>query len=118
MSRLGMPQRPNPPTATEAPSGMSATASAAELTTLSTANDPSARNLGPDAGPLADRLVGLASLEARGGGGRRRAARAGYHDGLGPGVVGAHHQLHHLTEAVDLLGGRAGRRGEGPRRLV
>ena len=35
MSTEGMPQRPNPPTARVAPSGMSATASAAEETTLS-----------------------------------------------------------------------------------
>ena len=35
MSTDGMPHRPNPPTARVAPSGMSATASAAEVTTLS-----------------------------------------------------------------------------------
>lgn len=35
MSTLGMPHSPNPPTASVAPSGMSATASAGEVTTLS-----------------------------------------------------------------------------------
>ncbi len=35
MSAIGLPHRPNPPTASDAPSGTSATAAAADATTLS-----------------------------------------------------------------------------------
>ncbi len=40
ISTDGIPHSPNPPTASVAPSGMSATASAADATTLSTTGPP------------------------------------------------------------------------------
>src|SRR5688500_3294666 len=100
MSSVGTPQSPNPPTAIEAPSGMSATASAAEGTTLSKRGSLSSwsadRADSSGARSRADVLAGASGGDARLR--LRRGRRAGDRHGHDLRAVGPDHDHQRAPE--------------------